>query len=177
MSKFKVVATAPTAYQYNSLSRFGMTIKKNGNGSFSSEQTFDSVEEAKAYLVERAEMYYDEYEGQVDEHLGSIEKHGCLEIDAVTAHIEEVPEYVVAIYIGDNVEYPTGMFSINGEVSKLIDNAKRYDSEDSAGAVSSSNTYRHLIPGIRRILRNASSCTDPFPLIFQDLLQTHYAGY
>lgn len=89
-TQFKIAATAPTSYQYNSLSRFGMTIKKNGNGSFSSEQVFDSEEEAKAYLVERAERYYDEFEGQVDEHLQDIEKYGMLTIDAVTARIDEV---------------------------------------------------------------------------------------
>lgn len=91
-TQFKITATAPTAYQYNSLSRFGMNIKKRGNGSFTSEQVFDSEEEAKAYLVERAERYYDEYEGQVDEHLEDIEKYGQLTIDAVTAHIEEVEQ-------------------------------------------------------------------------------------
>ena len=89
-TKFKISATAPTAYQYNSLSRFGMKIKKNGNGSFSSEQLFDSEEEAKDYLVERAERYYGEYEGQVDEHLQEIKKYGMLTIDAVTARIDEV---------------------------------------------------------------------------------------
>lgn len=86
----RITATAPTSYQYNSLSRFGMTIKKNGNGSFSSEQVFDSEEEAKAYLVERAERYYDEFEGQVNEHLQDIEKYGMLTIDAVTARMEEI---------------------------------------------------------------------------------------
>lgn len=91
-TQFKITATAPTVYQYNSLSHFGMNIKKNGNGSFTSEQVFDSEEEAKAYLVERAERYYDEFEGQVDEHLEDIEKYGQLTIDAVTAHIEEVEQ-------------------------------------------------------------------------------------
>lgn len=90
MAQFKVTAKAPTAYQYNSLSRFGMNVKKHGNGSFTAEQIFKSEEEAKDYLATRAQMYYDEYEGQVDEHLISIEKHGVLEIDAVTAHIEEI---------------------------------------------------------------------------------------
>jgi ketol-acid reductoisomerase len=89
-TQFKVTATAPTVYQTSSLRRFGMTVKEIGNGSFHSEQIFESEEEAKAYLVSRAEMYYDEFEGQVDEHLSTIEKNGYLEIDAVTARIEEV---------------------------------------------------------------------------------------
>lgn len=90
MTQFKVSATAPTVYQIQSLRHFGMDVKKHGNGSFSSEQVFDTEEEAKAYLVERAEKYYDEFEGQVDEHLEGIEKYGMLTIDAVTARIDEV---------------------------------------------------------------------------------------
>ena len=89
-NKFKVTAKAPTVYQTNSLRRFGMAIKEMGNGSFLSEETFDSEEEAKDYLVKRAEMHYDEFEGQVNEHLSTIENNGYLEIDAVTARIEEV---------------------------------------------------------------------------------------
>ena len=92
MAQFKVIATAPTSYQIQSLRAFGMEVKKNGNGSFTGKQIFDSEEEAKKYLVTRAEMYYDEYEGQVTEHLQGIETVGCLNIDAVTATIEEVEE-------------------------------------------------------------------------------------
>lgn len=133
MATFKITATAPTAYQHNSLRHFGMDIKKNGNGSFSSEQTFESEDEAKNYLITRAEMYYDEYEGQVDEYIESIQNHGSLEIDAVIAHIEEVPEYVISIYWGeDKEEYTTGMFNFSGETSKLIENAKKYDNENEA---------------------------------------------
>lgn len=89
-TQFKITATAPTSYQYNSLNRFGMSIKKNCNGSFSCEQVFDTEEEAKAYLVTRAERYYNEFEGQVDDHLQDIEKYGMLTIDAVTARIDDV---------------------------------------------------------------------------------------
>lgn len=89
MKTFKVTATAPTVYQTSSLRRFGMKVNKLGNGSFNSFQIFDSEEEAKTYLVSRAEMYYDQFEGQVNEHLETIEKNGYLEIDAVTAKIEE----------------------------------------------------------------------------------------
>ena len=53
---------------------------------------FNSEEEAKEYLVKRAQMYYDEFEGQVDQHLQDIEKHGMLTIDAVTARIDEIEE-------------------------------------------------------------------------------------
>jgi hypothetical protein len=90
MKQFKITATAPTVYQIQSLRHFGMNVKENGNGLFSSEQIFDSEEAAKAYLVERAEKYYDEFEGQVQEHLEDIKKYGMLTIDAVTARIDEV---------------------------------------------------------------------------------------
>jgi hypothetical protein len=90
MTQFKVIAIAPTVYQYNSLRAFNMDIVSVGNGSFKSEQVFDSEEEAKAYLALRAERYYDEYEGQVDDHLKDIETFGVLTLDAVTARIDEV---------------------------------------------------------------------------------------
>lgn len=86
----RIVATAPTAYQYQSLSKFNLNNKKNWNGSFTGTMDFYSEEDAKAYLEERAEMYYDEYEGQVDEHLEYIEKYGMLTIDAATAKIVEI---------------------------------------------------------------------------------------
>ena len=92
MAQFKVIAIAPTSYQIQSLRAFGMEVKKNGNGSFAGKQIFDSEEEAKKYLVTRAEMYYDDFEGQATEHLQGIESLGCLTIDAVTALIEEVEE-------------------------------------------------------------------------------------
>ena len=92
MTQFKVVATAPTSYQTQSLRAFGMDVKKNGNGSFTSEQVFDSEEEAKEYLSDRAKSYYDEFEGQATEHLEEIQNIGYLTIDAVTARIEEVED-------------------------------------------------------------------------------------
>ena len=67
-----------------------MGYKKNMNGSFSAEMEFDSEEKAKEYLKKRAEMYYDESESDLNEHVQTIEKYGMLEIDAVTASIEEV---------------------------------------------------------------------------------------
>lgn len=88
MTTFKIKATAPTVYQINSLRSFGMEIKENGDGSYSSEQIFDTEQEAKDYLTKRAEKYYDEYEGQVDEHLESIRDNGYLTIDAATAIID-----------------------------------------------------------------------------------------
>jgi hypothetical protein len=90
MTQFKIIANAPTAYQYSSLRHFGLNIEKNYNGSFSGEEIFDTEEEAKKYLVQAAERYYDEFDGEVDEHLANIKKYGQLTIDAVTAYIKEV---------------------------------------------------------------------------------------
>jgi hypothetical protein len=88
----RITATAPTVYQKRSLSFFNLNEKANGNGSFTGTMDFSSEEEAKEYLITRAEMYYNEYEGQVDEHIDDINNYGYLTIDAVTAKIEEIEE-------------------------------------------------------------------------------------
>ncbi len=88
----KITATAPTVYQKRSLSFFNLNEVNNGNGSFTGTMNFASEEDAKDYLISRAEMYYDEYEGQVEEHIQDIEKYGVLTIDAVTARIEEIED-------------------------------------------------------------------------------------
>lgn len=90
----RISATAPTAYQLQSLRQFGMEVKKHGNGSYTATQDFDTEDEAKNYLKEKAERYFDgnSDNDEVDliEALDSIEKHGVLTLDAVTAGIEEV---------------------------------------------------------------------------------------
>jgi hypothetical protein len=90
----RITATAPTAYQLQSLRHFGMEIKKHLHGSYFSTQDFDTELEAKEYLKTRAEMYfdgcYDNDEVNLIEALDSIEKHGVLTLDAVTAGTEEV---------------------------------------------------------------------------------------
>lgn len=88
----RITATAPTVYQKRSLSFFNLNEKANGNGSFTGTMDFESEDDAKEYLISRAEMYYDEYEGQVDEHFEDIQRYGSLTIDAVTARIEEIQE-------------------------------------------------------------------------------------
>lgn len=86
---YTVIATAPTGYQSSSLKHFNLPIKKHGDGSFSASETFATEQEAKEFLKQRAEIYYDEYEGQVDDHIEGIEKFGSLTIDAATARIVE----------------------------------------------------------------------------------------
>ena len=96
MRQFKIKAIAPTSYQLQSLKHFGMEIKKYGNGSYTSQQEFDSEGEAKAYLKERAERYFDGNSDNDEEKLitalEDIEKYGSLRLDAVIADIEEVYE-------------------------------------------------------------------------------------
>jgi hypothetical protein len=92
-TKIRITATAPTAYQLQSLRHFGMEVTKNGNGS-TAHQDFDTEEEAKKYLLTRAEMYFDgnsdNDEQDLIEAFDSIEKHGVLTLDAATAGIEEI---------------------------------------------------------------------------------------
>ncbi len=94
MTQFKISATAPTVYQSQSLRAFGMEVKKSGNGSFWSEQFFETEKEAKDYLVVRAERYFDgnsdNDEANLVDALQDIEKYGSLRLDAVTASIDEV---------------------------------------------------------------------------------------
>lgn len=93
-TKIRISATAPTGYQLQSLRHFGMEVNKNGNGSYSAHQDFDTEEEAKQYLKSRAEMYFDgnsdNDEPDLIDALDSIEKHGVLRLDAVTAGIDEI---------------------------------------------------------------------------------------
>jgi hypothetical protein len=86
---FTIKAVAPTHYQYNSLRHFGLPIT-NYNGTFVSEKSFDTIEEARAYLMEVADRYYDDDIHERSDAYESINSPWpCLEIDAVKAIIEE----------------------------------------------------------------------------------------
>ncbi len=90
----RISATAPTAYQLQSLRQFGMEVKNHGNGRYTATQDFETEEEAKDYLKEKAERYFDgnsnNDEANLIEALDRIEKYGSLRLDAVTASIEEI---------------------------------------------------------------------------------------
>jgi len=88
--KYIIFAVAPTVYQRSSLSRFNLQENVNGNGSYSGKMDFATEEAAKNYLSVRAQMYYDDFEGQATEHLYCIERCGSLTIDAVTARIVKI---------------------------------------------------------------------------------------
>lgn len=87
-----IKATAPTAYQLNSLRAFGMSYKDNGNGSFKAIQEFENEQSAQDYLRQRAEIFCQDRnlsEEQLAEMMADID-HGVLHLDGVSAHIEEL---------------------------------------------------------------------------------------
>ena len=90
--KYQVKATAPTTYQLQSVRLFGSPIKSNMDGShtFTSE-IFDTEQEAKDYLINRAEMYF-ENEDELQEAINDINKYGSLSMDAATGGVYEVEE-------------------------------------------------------------------------------------
>lgn len=92
--KTRITATAPTVYQSRSLAAFGMSINpvKNLDGSYTAEEEFESYEEAKKYLIQKAHGWYNSHdttEEELNEMLADIEIYGNLTLDAVTASIEK----------------------------------------------------------------------------------------
>jgi len=91
MTNFKITATAPTTYQLQSLRLFGLNVKSYANGSHVAEEFFNTIEEAKAFLIKRAEMYF-ESEYELNEAISDIENYGSLRMDAVCGSIEKIEE-------------------------------------------------------------------------------------
>jgi len=90
VTTFKVIAIAPTSYQFSSMLSFGMPYRKSG-GRFIAEQEFHTEEEAKDYLRYRAERYF-EIGNELANAFDEINNYGFLTIDAVTASIESNEE-------------------------------------------------------------------------------------
>ena len=86
---YKIIAVAPTAYQLRSVRAFG-PARQTLSGKFIFEQNFDTEEEAKEYLNERALIYSDSEEEY--KRLYAQIECGCLELDAVTGSIINVTE-------------------------------------------------------------------------------------
>lgn len=83
--KVIIKAIAPTYYQVQSLRAFNIGVAQHGNGSFSGEILCDSMKEAREFLTNRAEMYFD-----TPQALRSAKqdiRRGCLTLDTVTAYI------------------------------------------------------------------------------------------
>lgn len=88
--KYTIIAVAPTSYQFSSMLSFGMPYV-NYYGKFIASMEFETEEEAKDYLRDRAHMYY-ENERKLNNALYEINKYGILTIDAVTCLIERNEE-------------------------------------------------------------------------------------
>ena len=85
---YEVKAIAPTVYQLSSLTAFNLNTKQLGNGSIVGTAMFETEEDAREFLRDRAELYF-ENAPELHEALSDIEC-GCLTLDAVTAHIEKI---------------------------------------------------------------------------------------
>lgn len=90
MKTYRVKAIAPTSYQYQSCALFGHP-EKLGNGSFRFQQQFETEEEAKKYLIERANGYFYN-QSELDEAMQQINDYGSVTLDAVTGYINEVEQ-------------------------------------------------------------------------------------
>lgn len=90
-----IKATAPTAYQLNSLIAFRIGYTKLAGGSYQGVREFESLEAAKKHLKACADAYNDDDPCGSEERLADmyadIEK-GHLTLDAVKASIETVEE-------------------------------------------------------------------------------------
>lgn len=85
-----ITATAETGYQSSSLSKFGLQGDRLPDGSYYGEEIFDSKEEARLFLYNRANLLYQN--GVIDEDefaqmLRDLKHKDCMTIDAVTAYI------------------------------------------------------------------------------------------
>jgi len=87
--KVIINATVPKSYQTPSLRHFGMGCNANGNGRYSASMTFDTMKEAKEFLVTRAEYYFED-EKSLKKAKRAIRMYGVLRIDAVSARIEKI---------------------------------------------------------------------------------------
>jgi len=87
--KVAITATATTSYQYNSLRHFGIGCNNNGNGSYSGIAKFETKKEARAFLRERAQMYFGN-STELQEALKDIRLLDYLTINAVTAYIDPI---------------------------------------------------------------------------------------
>lgn len=89
MTNFRITAIAPTTYQLCSVRLFGSEVKSLYNGKHIFQKDFESEEDAKAYLITRAEYYF-ENETEFNEAVEGINKYGSLQLDAVSGRIEEI---------------------------------------------------------------------------------------
>ncbi|NCX94735.1 MAG: hypothetical protein EBX40_08670 [Gammaproteobacteria bacterium] len=86
--KATIKAVAPSVYQYNSVSFFGMPVRKYG-GSYVAEKEFDCEEDAIAYLHHVIDVHAER--NGTEEEIATMREQadsGYLTFDAVTAEIK-----------------------------------------------------------------------------------------
>lgn len=85
--KAQITVIAPTAHNLNNLYAFGMSATSTPAG-YIAKRTFNTVAEAKAYLLCRAEVWcYNNYDVKLSELKAQI-KRGYLTLDHITASIK-----------------------------------------------------------------------------------------
>lgn len=89
--KVQLIATVPTSYQLQSLRALAGSLptEQNPDGSFSLSFVFDSREEAKQHLKDRAFKLYDD-RTEHREAVAEINRYGMLTYDCLTARIERL---------------------------------------------------------------------------------------
>lgn len=90
ITKFRVIANAPTVHQYDSVLFFGFPEKTFG-GSYVFSQDFDTAQKAKDYLNSRIDRYWED--GGSEEECEKMRKQvesGYCDYDAVKAVINEI---------------------------------------------------------------------------------------
>lgn len=86
--KTRIKATAPTVYQLGSLRAFNLDNQKSAGGAYIGWSDFATKKEARAYLRDRAVLYY-EHGSKLREALRDVNR-GILTLDAVTAYCEPI---------------------------------------------------------------------------------------
>jgi len=93
-NQFKIIASVPTHHNSGDLrSAFNMPVKKYMNGVHEAYEEFETMEEAKDYLISRLDSYMNQSDMDDDkysEELEEIEKYGRLTLCRITANIEEI---------------------------------------------------------------------------------------
>jgi hypothetical protein len=89
MTNYTIKVKANTIYQFNGLRYFALPIILNPDGSYVSEIAFETIEDARQFLMDVADRYYDDIHERSEAYDSINSFWSCLEIDAVTAIIEE----------------------------------------------------------------------------------------
>jgi hypothetical protein len=90
-NRVKITVSTPYSGNVNSMRLFGIEYRNVPGVGLVGSQEFDSMDDAKAYLCKRAELFADT-EQQLNEYYEQIETSGTLTLDAASASIEEIED-------------------------------------------------------------------------------------